>query len=75
MSNLYELDQTSSNEILFYWIRVGLKARWQPIVPIALRLVNQYGRVKFLRVIYTELNNWREMRHQAVDNFEKNSST
>ena len=70
MSKMYKMEETASNDILFYWIRVGLKARWQPIVPKALSLVNQYGRVKFLRTIYTELNNME--RQVAVENFQKN---
>ena len=72
MSKMYKMEETTSNEILFYWIRVGLKARWQPIVPKALSLVNQFGRVKFLRTIYTELNDLK--RQLAVENFEKNKN-
>ena len=40
MSELYKLDSSPNVEILFRWIRVGLKAKWEPSVAEAIKLVN-----------------------------------
>ena len=40
MSSLYSLDKSSNVEVVFRWVRLGLKARWEPSVKEALRLVN-----------------------------------
>ena len=69
MAELYKLNQSTNTEILFLWIRLGLKAKWEPSVPEALNLVNIQGRMKFVKPLYRDLYNWTEKRQQAVDNF------
>merc|ERR550519_2614745 len=69
MSKLYSLDKSSNVEIIFRWIRLGLKARWEPSVQEALKLVNMQGRMKFVRPLYRDLYGWEEKRQTAVENF------
>ena len=69
MSELYKLDQSPNVEILFRWIRVGLKAKWDPILSEAIKLVNVQGRMKFVRPLYRDMYAWEEKRQVAVDNF------
>ena len=69
MLSLYHLDQTTNLELNFRWIRVGLKARWEPSVAAALDLVSQVGRMKFVRPLYRDLYGWEEQRQTAVANF------
>ena len=69
MSKMYKMDLSPNVEIIFRWIRLGLKARWEPSVAEALKLVNKQGRMKFVRPLYRDLYNWEEKRQVAVDNF------
>ena len=72
MLSLYHLDQTTNLELNFRWIRVGLKARWEPSVAAALDLVSQVGRMKFVRPLYRDLYQWAEVRDRAVEVFRQN---
>ena len=72
MLSLYELDQTTNVELLFRWIRLGLKARWEPSVAAALDLVSRVGRMKFVRPLYRDLYQWTEVRARAVETFRNN---
>ena len=69
MSELYKMDNSSNVEIIFRWVRLCLKARWEPSVTEALKLVNKQGRMKFVRPLYRDLYSWEEKRQVAVDNF------
>ena len=69
MSELYSLDKSSNVEVVFRWVRLGLKARWLPSVKEALRLVNMQGRMKFVRPLYRDLYSWEDQRQVAVENF------
>ena len=69
MQLLYELDQTNNVELNFRWIRLGLKARWEPSVVAALDLVSRVGRMKFVRPLYRDLYSWEEKRQTALENF------
>ena len=72
MLSLYRLDETTNVELLYRWIQLGLKARWEPSVAAALDLVSKVGRMKFLRPIYRDLYQWTEVRDRAVDTFRQN---
>ena len=69
MSQLYQLDQSPNVEHLLLWIRLGLKARWEPSVAEALKLVNSVGRWNIVRPLYRDLYDWEEKRQEATDNF------
>merc|ERR1712176_443620 len=69
MSELYGLGKSPNVEILFRWIRLGIKARWEPSVAEALKLATVQGRMKFVRPLYRDLYAWEEKRQLAIDTF------
>jgi len=70
MGAMYSLNDCSNVEIVFRWIRLGIKARWEPSVPEALRLATVQGRMKFVRPLFKDLYGWEEKRQQAIDTFQ-----
>lgn len=52
LDKLYKFGQTQNSEILFRWIRLGIKAKWEPILQLALKFVTDQGRMKFTRPVY-----------------------
>ena len=49
MRKLYGFDGVKNSEIRFRWIRTGLAARYEPAVEMAVAMVTDQGRMKFLR--------------------------
>ena len=72
LEELYQFDRSSNVEIVYRWIRLGIKARWEKVVDAALKLVTEVGRMKFVRPIYRDLYEWEEMRQRAIDTFNAN---
>lgn len=52
----YQFGETQNSEILFRWIRLCIKAKWEPILEKALNFVTEQGRMKFTRPVYKYLN-------------------
>jgi len=69
MGAMYSLDSCSNVEIVFRWIRLGIKARWEPSLAEALKLATVQGRMKFVRPLYRDLYGWEEKRQQTIDTF------
>eukprot|EP00092_Neocalanus_flemingeri_P025555 GFUD01027706.1.p1 GENE.GFUD01027706.1~~GFUD01027706.1.p1 ORF type:complete len:609 (+),score=139.71 GFUD01027706.1:320-2146(+) len=69
MGAMYSLDSCSNVEIVFRWIRLGIKARWEPSLAEALKLATVQGRMKFVRPLFKDLYGWEEKRQQAIDTF------
>ncbi|XP_023336732.1 leukotriene A-4 hydrolase isoform X2 [Eurytemora carolleeae] len=74
MENLYKLSESCNMEILFSWIRVGIAARWEAAVPLAVKLVTDIGRMKFLRPLYRDLYAWEAKRQVALDTYTANKN-
>ena len=72
LEELYQFDRSSNMEIVYRWIRLGIKARWEKVVESALKLVTEVGRMKYVRPIYRDLYEWKEMRQRAIDTFNAN---
>lgn len=70
LSQHYKFGETQNSEILFKWLRLGLKARWSPIIQPALKFVTDQGRMKFTRPVYKDLYAWEESRPLAIQNFQ-----
>ena len=49
MEEAYGLAASTNSEIKFRWIRLGLRARSEPAVDLAVQMVTEQGRMKFLR--------------------------
>jgi len=52
MEEIYKLNERENAEIKFQWIRLGLKGRWDKAVALAVEMVTQHGRMRFIRPIY-----------------------
>ena len=72
MANLYKLDSSPNMQILFIWIRLGIKARWEPSVKLALEFVTKFGTLKFVRPLYRDLYDWEDKREEALNTFLEN---
>jgi len=70
MEKMYSLTNCSNVEIVFRWIRLGIKGRWDPSVPEALKLATIQGRMKFVRPLYRDLYAWEDKRQQAINTFQ-----
>jgi len=71
MRKVYGFDAVKNSEIRFRWIRTGLAARYEPAVEMAVAMVTDQGRMKFLRPIYRDLYDWEEMRQVGIDTYHK----
>ncbi|VDK19867.1 unnamed protein product [Anisakis simplex] len=73
IDQLYKLSSTGNCDLLSSWIQLALKAQWKPIIPVALKFVTDYGRIKYLRPVYKGLFLWTESAGQAIAQFQKNA--
>ena len=71
MEKMYSLNSSPNYEILFRWIRLGIKARWRPIMPTAIRFLSTQGRIKYSAPVFSELYAWKEMKKEAIKTFLK----
>lgn len=72
MQELYNFNAVNNSEIKFRWIRLGLRSKWDDAIPLAVQMVTEQGRMKFLRPIYRDLYNWEAKREVAIQTFNKN---
>lgn len=72
IERVFRLTNVKNSEIRFRWLRICLQAHWEEKIQDALDLVNEIGRMKFVRPIYRDLYAWEEARERAIENF-KNS--
>jgi len=72
MEELYKFNAVNNSEIKFRWIRLGLRCKWEDAIPLAIQMVSEQGRMKFLRPIYRDLYNWEEKREVAIQTFNSN---
>uniref|UniRef100_A0A914WEU3 Peptidase M1 leukotriene A4 hydrolase/aminopeptidase C-terminal domain-containing protein n=1 Tax=Plectus sambesii TaxID=2011161 RepID=A0A914WEU3_9BILA len=69
MEELYHLNSVGNSERLFSWIRLAIRARWAPILDVALKFVTDQGRMKFVRPIYKDLVAWDVAASRAKETF------
>jgi hypothetical protein len=50
---------------------IGIKAKWEPILPKVFGFLEVVGRGLYLKPIYRNLFEWPEKRAQAIEFFEK----
>jgi len=75
MEEAYGLAACNNSEIKFRWIRLGLRARYEPAVDLAVQMVTEQGRMKFLSPIYRDMYAWEEKRQVALDTYNKVKNT
>ena len=69
MDEVYRLSESLNCEILFHFLRLGLRARWEPAVEKTLGFLKTMGRLKFVRPLYRDLARWEEKKGLAIDFF------
>ena len=72
MDEVYQLSDSPNCEILFRFLRLGLRSRWEPAVDKTLGFLLTMGRLKFVRPLYRDLAKWEEKKKLTIDFFTKN---
>lgn len=72
IEKVFKLENVKNMEIRFRWLRICLQAHWEEKIQKALDLVNEVGRMKYVRPIYRDLFAWEGARTRAVANFKEN---
>merc|ERR1719233_2647114 len=65
MDNLYSLSNNPNTEILFLFIRLGIKARWERSLELGLDLATRQGRMKFCRPLFKDMWGWDEQKERV----------
>ena len=52
MEEVYSLNERENAEIKFQWIRLGLRCHWDEAVTLAVEMVTEHGRMRYIRPIY-----------------------
>jgi aminopeptidase N len=53
----FELSETGNSEMLFSWLRLAIRRRYEPAFPALERFLTTQGRRKFIRPLFQELMN------------------
>ncbi|KAK4884147.1 hypothetical protein RN001_000418 [Aquatica leii] len=72
IQDVFDFGSIKNSEIKFRWLRIGLKAQWEPKIKEAIEWINVVGRMKFVRPLYRALYKWEQGRKAAIQNFHKN---
>ncbi len=55
LDRTYRLTDSGNSEILFSWLRIGIRNNYRPALPALERFLTSQGRRKFLRPLYEDL--------------------
>lgn len=69
LTSLYKMEKVTNAEIKFRWLRLGLLAKWEPIVPHVCKFLRAYGRMKFVCPLFRDLNAWEEKKKLTQEIF------
>ena len=69
MDELYQFSSSSNCNILYGFLRLGLKCRWEPAVELSLRFLGTMGRLHYTKPLYRELARWPEKKPVAAKFF------
>ncbi|VDL77484.1 unnamed protein product [Nippostrongylus brasiliensis] len=75
LNEVYGLNDSENCEILLNWIRLCIKAKWEPIIEKAISFVSSQGRLKYCRPVYRDLIAWPAAKTRARDNYIQTRST
>ncbi|KAE8615200.1 hypothetical protein XENTR_v10008440 [Xenopus tropicalis] len=74
MQEVYNLNDVKNSEIRFRWLRLCIRAKCEDVIPLALKMTTEQGRMKFTRPLYRDLYNFEKAREETVNTFLKNRS-
>ena len=69
IDELYKFSTSSNCNILYGFLKLGIKARWEPSVDITLGFLKTMGRLHFTKPLYRELSRWPEKKKQVATFF------
>ncbi|EEC17057.1 protease, putative [Ixodes scapularis] len=69
LTQLYKMEQVGNSEIKFRWLRLGLCAKWEPIVPHVTKFLREVGRMKFVCPLFRDLHAWEDQRPLSTSLF------
>ncbi|XP_028307424.1 leukotriene A-4 hydrolase [Gouania willdenowi] len=69
MQEVYNLNAIKNSEIRFRWLRLCVRSRWEEMVPEALKMATEQGRMKFTRPLFREIHNFEKYRDEAIRTF------
>uniref|UniRef100_A0A3B4AV55 Leukotriene A-4 hydrolase n=1 Tax=Periophthalmus magnuspinnatus TaxID=409849 RepID=A0A3B4AV55_9GOBI len=55
-----------NSEIRFRWLRLCVRSKWEEMVPVALKMATEQGRLKFTRPLFREVYTFEKYREEAV---------
>jgi leukotriene-A4 hydrolase len=65
MDKLYGMSSSLNTEVLFGFVRLGIKARWEKSVELGLGLASRQGRMKFCRPLFRDMWGWEEQKERV----------
>ncbi|PIO62198.1 leukotriene A4 hydrolase, partial [Teladorsagia circumcincta] len=69
LDKAYGLNDSENSEIVLKWIRLCVKAKWEPIIDKALKFVSSQGRLKYCRPVYKDLTAWPAAKNRARETY------
>ncbi|XP_059141199.1 leukotriene A-4 hydrolase-like [Physella acuta] len=69
LQKVYNFNQVRNSEVRLKWLTLCIKARWEDCIPHVLKFLNEQGRMKFVRPLYSDLYAWEFARPKAIENF------
>jgi hypothetical protein len=67
LDRTFRLSQTGNSEVLFAWLRIAIRGRYEPAFPALRQFLTSQGRRKFLRPLYEDLMSTEWGRPMAVE--------
>jgi len=72
MDEIYNLSTSSNYEILYLFLRLGIKSLWEPSFELTLNFLKKMGRLKYTRPLYRDLIKWPSRKNAVVCFFNEN---
>ncbi|CAN8001571.1 unnamed protein product [Ixodes hexagonus] len=72
LTQLYNMEEVRNSEIKFRWLRLGLCAKWEPVVSHVTKFLRSVGRMKFVCPLFRQvrdLHAWEEQRPLSISLF------
>ncbi|KAK7896721.1 hypothetical protein WMY93_022046 [Mugilogobius chulae] len=70
MQDLYNFNSYMNSEIRFRWLRLCVRSKWEEMVPTALKMATEQGRLKFTRPLFRQVYTFEKYREEAVRVFQ-----
>ncbi|PIK43951.1 putative leukotriene A-4 hydrolase [Apostichopus japonicus] len=69
MHRCFNFNASGNAEIKFRWLRLCLRASYEPCIPSAIEFATKWGRLKFTRPLFRDLFNFKPSHEKATSAF------